>query len=359
MPSTDRRGLHGVWVMLPSSWRVCLATIAVLSVIVAVTWSTYTQFRPVGAGGPEGIVTPAGLELTVESDARHFEAQFSVENLGRRTLRIEEVDTGCGCAVASIERETVAPGGRSMIRLNVTAPPSGRRVLPVVVRTNVDELEFRLDVTTKAATPSLAWADPVVQFGEISDPVCSERFVVKTTERGEAPPWITGITSSLEGVRIRGGLASEKSLGDGVMYRTYEYELLLDSIPEPGPFHGELSVLAGNESRIQVCSIPVRGSVRPIVWSRPPAIFTRMRPDDPPREILLVLQSAESDDAFVPCPVTIPDDVEVEAGEIPGEFRVRINPGDPGLTRGEIIFRTNLIAQETIEIPVMIDRGRL
>ncbi len=68
-----------------------------------------------------------------------IKGQLRVFNDGGGLLRIESVRTSCGCTVASVEPQTLAPGQEALISLIGNGPPVGEKRVDIMIATNDPE----------------------------------------------------------------------------------------------------------------------------------------------------------------------------------------------------------------------------
>ncbi|MEZ4651732.1 MAG: DUF1573 domain-containing protein [Candidatus Eisenbacteria bacterium] len=102
------------------------------------------------------------------SQGDHVEYVFEFENGGTDTLRVENVESSCGCTAVAPKDRTIPPGGSSGIQVVFhTRDYRGERSQVVAVYTN-DPAEPRVDLVVHATImPLIQAADDYLEFGEV------------------------------------------------------------------------------------------------------------------------------------------------------------------------------------------------
>ncbi len=67
---------------------------------------------------PRIIVEPTSQDLG-ERSQQHLELAYTVRNVGRNTLQIEQISTTCSCTKASVDQATIPPGGSSVVHVTM------------------------------------------------------------------------------------------------------------------------------------------------------------------------------------------------------------------------------------------------
>ncbi len=248
-----------------------------------------------GGSAPARIV-PESRRIVAREGLGSVTATFHLENPTRSNLVIRGVKTGCGCSVASIERDSIPPVGRGKILIQASVAPGVERSLDMTVEVDAPErmtIPFRLTVLGTAPIPHVADHTPSVQFGDLGENVGPTSLEINTRERAGSEPWISDVRTSVPEISVTGGLAEEQPPTGGVVYRTYRYELKFDAIPAPGRISGRVDCFDKAGQPIPMDVIWQAGYVRSPVTVVPPILFaTAESADEPPR---LQLQIARSD----------------------------------------------------------------
>jgi hypothetical protein len=181
------------------------------------------------AGGPPiGVVSPPRLRVVAESKFKKIVATYRVTNKGGRDLVLGEAETSCGCTVASISPKVVRPGGYAEVTVEGSSTDAGEKDVFVRIRSNgrpQSELLFQLTMVGPGQPPYVAYGTEAVAFGIVHDDLTTQEFQVITREKAGDVPWISGVRSTLTGLAITGGMASEHALGD-VVSRHYQFNTL-------------------------------------------------------------------------------------------------------------------------------------
>ncbi len=98
---------------------------------------------------------------------------FRFRNLGRQSLVIEKVNTGCGCTVAALDKNEYGPGESGEIKITYNPKSAGKATRSIQVLSN-DPDQRAASLTIGANVVPVVSADPPnVQFGQVS--IGSER----------------------------------------------------------------------------------------------------------------------------------------------------------------------------------------
>jgi hypothetical protein len=96
---------------------------------------------------PRIAAEPAAFDFGKALPQRTLEKEFVIRNYGGADLKIEGVTTSCGCTVAQLASDVVAPGKSLPLRVSLETRSSlGRIERRVLVRSN-DPVRPRLEIT--------------------------------------------------------------------------------------------------------------------------------------------------------------------------------------------------------------------
>ncbi|MCB9462486.1 MAG: DUF1573 domain-containing protein [Candidatus Eisenbacteria bacterium] len=103
------------------------------------------------------------------SQGEHVEYTFEFQNGGTDTLKVEQVESSCGCTAVAPRDRAIAPGASSGIQVVFhTRDYKGERSQVVAVYTN-DPTEPRVDLVVHATVmPLIQSADDWLDFGEVT-----------------------------------------------------------------------------------------------------------------------------------------------------------------------------------------------
>ncbi len=156
---------RGTWALVPSG-RVLLAILPIaLSLGGIATYTCAPETSRLGAWmrGSPWIGLPKGILDFGELDPGEQHQSVAMPNLGRSPLVVEFVESNCGCVVADVEGEVVAPGGDLILPLSLGVTP-GRRYVELTVHCNDPRSPLRWTVSWQgAANPLLV---PARIFGD-------------------------------------------------------------------------------------------------------------------------------------------------------------------------------------------------
>ncbi|MEW4571319.1 DUF1573 domain-containing protein [Tautonia sp. JC769] len=303
-------------------------------------------------------IYPESRRVVAKEGINSVTASYRVQNRTRDNLIISGVTTGCGCSVASIEREMIPPGDDGEILIRATVLPGVERTLDMVV--NVDgpqkkTIPFQLTTVGTAHIPHVASHSPSVQFGELGEQSAPVPLVLSTRERAGSDPWIGSVNTNLRGLFAVGGILDEQPSGDGVVYRTYRYELAFEKSPDPGRFSGRVDFVDGNGKILGIEPIPILGYVRAAVSAVPPILYATCDSPAELPQLRLRLVRSEPGGEFSAELVEKGSGVFVEqVGGNGSEPTFSVQPGSgPGAYKGTLIFSTDVKGAERIEVPYL------
>lgn len=187
---------------------------------------------------------------------------FVFENKFEEDVHIREVRTSCKCTIPSIKNkdkggDTLKTYGKGEIvcDFNTQAFIGARSAVVTVVFDKPYYGEMQLNV--KGNIRSDVQTDPgEIQFGEVQRGT-EKKTSVKVTYQGSYPWKITDVRSANENLRVQLKPTTNA-------YGKTDYEMLIRLLPTApvGSFNDQI-VLVTNESRFNLVTVPVRGSVQP------------------------------------------------------------------------------------------------
>jgi hypothetical protein len=121
-------------------------------------------------------------------------AHFKYENAGTKPVHIASVQTSCGCTVASLKSNDVAPGEKGEITATLTiGGRTGTQQKAVTVTTD-DPVQPQTILTLKAVIPMLLEVQPIFVFWKQDEPLQPKVIMVKASK--ESPVTKVTVTSS-------------------------------------------------------------------------------------------------------------------------------------------------------------------
>ncbi len=122
--------------------------ICTLPIVILATWLAACSSEP-----PRIVVEPTSHDLGAVPQ-QVLNLTYTVRNQGGSPLRIDKVSTSCDCTTATVDRDTIPPGGS--IPLRVTLDPIqdnlyGNLLRVIYIRSNdpatpETEVEFRVNI---------------------------------------------------------------------------------------------------------------------------------------------------------------------------------------------------------------------
>ena len=158
---------------------------------------------------------------------------FRFRNTGSAILKIDRVQTTCGCTAATLAQKEIGPGQTGEIEATLnTQNYTGGVVKSIQVFTNdPDNKSISLQLKADVA-PEIVCTPPHLDFGEIAAGASPELQVKVSSPRGKRFA-VTGVASSLIFVKPR----FERS-GDG----EFIVSVKIENPAAPGPFTGTITI---------------------------------------------------------------------------------------------------------------------
>ena len=302
--------------------------------------------------------TPAGPRLHVDApvfDFGHVEQGetvthvFRFSNRGTRALRIESVETSCGCTAAVLADDTIAPGAAGSIRARFdTGRFLGAQSKRLNVRSNDPAHPITTLILQGEVTAEVAVQPQQLYLGRLRRGSRATR-TVSVLYDADTPISITGIDHDHPGLRVE----TEDVEADGKRGRRVHVRVA-DTAPL-GQLRDTLTITTTSEKKPRL-TIPVFGNVEGDVAVEPPQVsFGVVRPGTRRTRIvrikntgaapLRILEVTSSLDTLVP------ELHEVTPGR---EFRLDLHVrGDtPGRLRGKVEVVTDHPEQARLAIRV-------
>jgi hypothetical protein len=304
-------------------------------------------------------VVPESLTIPVHDVTEPVFAEFEIRNQRDRALAIRDIQTGCGCSVASVERRSIPPGERAKFRVEARGPSAGTRDLTITVETDDPDseiLEFRLRLSGERPPPYVVRHSEAVQFGDLDGKEAIRTLFVNTREVAGAPPWITEASTGSPALGIDGGMTREVPLGGAAVARDYSFRVTLSPPDRVGWFRDEIILATSDGTTLPGVSIPVIARVQPAIVAVPPQLYASLAEGEVLPELTLLLQARNQATALRAELAEAVPGVEVEdLGSENGRcrFRVRIVDLD-GTIDGMLRFETNVPELARLEVPILV-----
>jgi Protein of unknown function (DUF1573) len=166
---------------------------------------------------------------------------FKYENVGKKPIHIASVKTSCGCTVATLKSNDVAPGGKGEITATLKV---GDRVGPQhkTVTVVTDDSAQPTILTFNVVIPQLLEIQPPLLFWNVKDPLDSKVITLKAP--GDSPVTNVTVTSSAP-------------------------EIVTEVKPGDGPKEWKISVTPKGVTKTMVASL----TIQPQYSATPPKLF--------------------------------------------------------------------------------------
>ena len=320
--------------------------------------STAEAAQPATRNADPDSVTPAGPRLHVDAPVFDFGRVeqgetvthvFRFSNRGTRALRIESVETSCGCTAAVLADDTIAPGAAGSIRARFdTGRFLGAQSKRLDVRSNDPAHPTTTLVLQGEVTAEVAVRPSQLYLGRLRRGSRATR-TVSVLYDADTPISITGIDHDHPGLRVE----TEAVEADGKRGRRVHVRVA-DTAPL-GQLRDTLTITTTSEKKPRL-TVPVFGNVEGDVAVEPPQVsFGVVRPgarrtrtvriENGGAAPLRILEVTSSLDAVVP------ELHEVTPGR---EFRLdlHVRGGTPGRLRGKVEVVTDHPEQARLAVRV-------
>ena len=313
------------------------------------------------AGTPKIQFAQTVYDFGPTSQVAAVSGVFKYKNIGDGILKLEPPKPSCGCTVAELKPDTLAPGESGelpfTLHLGQVKAQFDKRI---TVKSN-DPLTPEVSLTIKVDfTPlyevSPMTLAPILAFGEnatsqFANIVRTDGKPLQIVKLLASKPWMTAtvdpeITADATNARIR--IAVQR---DGSPRRFNEY----------------VHVYAGSDSNTPVSSIYIYGQVMGEIALSPEALYWSVSsatnaPKDRPEAMVLrrvTIHSANGKPIEVKNPQSTIKGLTVElvpkeAGKV-YELVARLDQMPASTVSGNVSFETSVAAQPRIEVPVIVN----
>ena len=223
--------------------RIIIAPV-ILSIAAGIMMVTRHRTRPdltnaaISALGV--VVTPQTVVVERTSPGSPAYVKFTLENIGHNAVRVESVDTTCGCSVAQPMADQIILARKRQQLAIVTDPPMfGSRNVAVHLgladakdASRTDEIWLQLKLVGKALAASRVYDIPkMIEVSSASSSEVSRQFEIKTVEENATRNWITGLSPTVPNIRADIIDSKTELRPNNRVYRTYVCRLIID-IPQ-------------------------------------------------------------------------------------------------------------------------------
>ena len=129
--------------------RRVLALLA-LALLPALVGADVPPASPSPAAAPRIVVEPASFDFGTVKPGGVVQREFVLRNIGRAELVIDSIVSSCGCAAVLSDTQTLKPGGRTPLRVRLTAPAAEGRLRKTILIKSNDPGQGSLEVKIEA-----------------------------------------------------------------------------------------------------------------------------------------------------------------------------------------------------------------
>jgi len=156
------------------------------------------------------VVAPQDVVVERSEKGGPSQVTFTLTNVGKQSLRVESVETSCGCSVAQpMTDQTIRPGSTQTLVIAASPPKFDSR--NVHVRLNLldpanssrkEIIPLQMKLMGKPLPPTRIYNFPqVIELSGTSPGELVRLFQFNTVEQDEKSPWITGLSSKSEFIK--------------------------------------------------------------------------------------------------------------------------------------------------------------
>jgi len=190
-----------------------------------------------GCSGPDGefTISPASLDLAASGDGpAERRVVLTLTNTTQRRVRLVDIESTCGCAIAQpLESAVLEPGQSLPLLLQVALPEMGSRLAEIIVQTDHPDHPRRVVTMTLRGRPM-----PVPRLMrqperlDLTGAAAGERVeglvFVDMIEAAAAAPQVTGLRASngSSATAEMAGPPAEEPGPEGSVRRTYQFRVL-------------------------------------------------------------------------------------------------------------------------------------
>ena len=301
-------------------------------------------------------------EKTSESNSDALVMTYSIVNQGNAELRLGPASPSCGCTVAKVVPEVVPPGGKAVVTVEGQPPISGSRLVQIKLATNDPgnpELILRWNLAGHFTTPKLLISPPEINLGILrpGQIPATQSITFDILEDRDTPAFIVRAASDPEFCRVVGGLFDESSTSDPrFIQRTYRYTLNFSSAPIGAKVINQELILHGGHDRNSWLTVPITGTVLPIVRAVPDCVILAESQSNIKIMILCYDHSSQLEVEFVrQDPTTSARVVRREADRI--FFEIVRDKSNNSSSMRPLFFRVSSPLSTSLEVPVVINKG--
>lgn len=145
------------------------------------------------------------VELHPKASDATAVAHFRYENVGDKAIHISAVQPSCGCTVATLKSNDIAPGDKGEI--TATFNIAGRTGLQhkMITVTSDDPKNPRTVLTLTANVPKLVDVEPIFLFWNSNEPLDPKKITVTTSEDANIKKFDVASTSPHVTAEIKAG----------------------------------------------------------------------------------------------------------------------------------------------------------
>ena len=333
------------------SWDKCLL---LLSVVLCFGCSTQNE-------GPRARIEPSEVTIETSSSDDAGKIEFRISNIGTKAFNVLHFSASCGCTSTDIHPKHILPGKEAILTATVRPMNSGSLRVAVETITDIPDqkmlTEF-INIKGKGKVPYIVSNSSLISFGTNVKQNDIKSFFVKTREMASDSPWIDAQLREVDGIEIRGSLATETPVGNHVVERHYEYQARMARALLAGEFRSHVVITGHSDKSHQEIRIPIQGTVLAPVQISPGALFGNFSNFEEIPVYTITFQNTQKTNGFkIEPPALNASRFAIEKLNESNElstFRLRIVKAFGNELIDELVFQTGMIEMPEIRLPVRL-----
>jgi len=315
------------------------------------------QSRPEIEKPIQAIVEPSEATLRTDGGNSEETVRFRIRNVGQKPFSILNVSASCGCTKTELDSNRIDPGKEAILTARIKSLKVGSNSILIEIATDLPDLPkltISINVVGVGKVPFVASIPESVRFSNISEPMTKVPFFVETRESAKSRPSLLEPQTNRNDLTITGGFVSERSLGEDVLIRRYEFDVIFRKTEGSKDFRDEIILGFANNEENKQTRVPISGSISPAVKAIPGAIFGSFSKFVDIPVYIITFRAGNKSQMLDITPVNNNTAFTIKKLADESRFQVQIAKPFNKVLDTDIIFRTNTPNAPEIRIPVRI-----
>lgn len=233
--------------------------------------------------GPDAgklVVEPAFIVRGGPEDGSNEPVKFSFDlsNVGRKSVTVLSLESGCGCSVPVMRNKVIPPGGSEPVTVEAMLPPTGKKLVPIVATTDSPDFPTatcEIELRSRRTPPYLinVHGDLVFEGSQTQD--FSRRIKVFAAQE-PASTEVPSLACDLPFVEINYEAASDTQYPDSPwVEREHAYLITVDAKRAGGTFSGSVTIADPWDNAVMK-QVPITGKPLGAVRVAPSRVIIRI-----------------------------------------------------------------------------------